>query len=435
MFDKWKNLSIGILATTAIGLVVWVLMFLHPSFGDGGKLLRVRFPNVDKVGVGTRVTYAGRPVGEVISMRMLPEERGKDRNEMDPIFAYELTLAIDSNLLVYASDDIQIRTSGLMGEKNIAITPKNSKDGNTRLLDNNDQIFATIGGSVEDTFQGLNNVAKKAEKTLDELSVLLDKNQTHFQQTFQAIEASSLQVEAFIKRANELDIAGNMVRLLQSANDSFTKLDHAIAKIENEKLIEAVAQAASNLKQLSDTVKNDTLSHINEAALSLTSTLKSANNVLVTVANQNGSIGKMLYSDDFYLKTQGVMAKLDTMMTDINHYGMLFHLDKSWQRERRRRMVELEQLRTASEFKSYLNNELNRITTSVARVGVALDHADTTLAKTEDPNINPRVAKNIKQEFLSSYNELLGQLQMLEATLKIHGSDSIAESSEEINTP
>ena len=165
MFDKWKNFSIGILATSAIALVVWVLMFLHPSFGDNGKLLRVRFPNVDKVGVGTRITYAGKPVGEVISLRMLPEERKADRNEYDPIFSYELTLAIDSNLQVYTCDDVQIRTSGLMGEKNIAITPKNAKDGNARLLENNDLIYATIGGSVEDTFQGLSNVTKKAEKT------------------------------------------------------------------------------------------------------------------------------------------------------------------------------------------------------------------------------------------------------------------------------
>ncbi len=66
MREASKNIAIGSLVAIALGLLLWVLLFLHPSFGDGKFRLHVRFQDIEKVNVGTRVTYAGRAVGEVV---------------------------------------------------------------------------------------------------------------------------------------------------------------------------------------------------------------------------------------------------------------------------------------------------------------------------------------------------------------------------------
>ncbi|MDP1880257.1 MAG: MlaD family protein, partial [Parachlamydiaceae bacterium] len=70
-----KNILIGVFVILAVCVIVFMLLFLHPSVGDNAKTLRVRFADIDKVNIGTRVTYAGRPVGEVVSITELPDAR------------------------------------------------------------------------------------------------------------------------------------------------------------------------------------------------------------------------------------------------------------------------------------------------------------------------------------------------------------------------
>ncbi len=69
MGDKIKAFWLGLFIVVAIALLIWLVMFLKPSVGDGAVQLRVLFTNIDKVTTGSRVTYAGRPVGEVIAIR------------------------------------------------------------------------------------------------------------------------------------------------------------------------------------------------------------------------------------------------------------------------------------------------------------------------------------------------------------------------------
>src|SRR6185295_16583109 len=97
MRDSTKNVAIGSIVCVAIVLISWLLVSLHPTFGDGKHRVRVRFSNVDKIGKGTRVTFAGRPVGEVVCIELLPEARTKDARQGE-IFAYEVTLQIDSQV-------------------------------------------------------------------------------------------------------------------------------------------------------------------------------------------------------------------------------------------------------------------------------------------------------------------------------------------------
>lgn len=315
-----KNIAIGILTLAACGLVVWVLLFLHPQLGDGGNIIRVRFSSIEKVTVGTRVTFAGKPVGEVVAINMVTDNRDQKTLEHDPIYAFELTLAIDSHAHIFDSDEISLKTQGLMGERAIAITPKRAKGRESKLLSSNALVYANSSDSVEETFNGINHVAKKIEQTMDEVLQMQDT----LKNTLLSIEKTSKEMEKLFARANDLDI-------IDSAN-------------------------------------------------------------------------KMI-------------SKADTLMSDVNNYGLLFHLDKGWQRDRRKRIAELSELKTPSNFRQYLDEEMKRISISIDRVHLALGKAEDSLGEKLALKNTPESTSGFKK----TYVELLGQIQALEKNLKSIG--------------
>ena len=282
MKENTKNIGIGVLIVGAIALVVAMLIFLHPSIGDGKNQINVRFANIDKIGVGTRVTFAGKPVGEVVAVHLVPDamKPGHKDGDKDTIFIYELTLRFDSHVHVFDCDEVAVKTSGLMGERMIAITPRRPKGHDPKLLTHDALTYASSTGSVED---GIANVTRKMETTMDDVMTLLEQNQADFHATLKAIEATSIELEKLVKRTNDLDIVGTTKELL-------TKTEGHVDRI------------GTNL-----------------------------DNLIANVSKGEGSLGKMLVDDDFYLKSLAMLNKANTMMNDVNHYGMLFHLDKGWQ--------------------------------------------------------------------------------------------------------
>ncbi|MEI8126176.1 MAG: MlaD family protein, partial [Parachlamydiaceae bacterium] len=96
MADQFKNLMIGLFVTAAAAIIIFILMFLHPNIGDNGKTLHVLFTDVDKITIGTRVTYAGKPIGEVIAITEVPDALHKKTDSSGQLYAYDLTLLVDS---------------------------------------------------------------------------------------------------------------------------------------------------------------------------------------------------------------------------------------------------------------------------------------------------------------------------------------------------
>ena len=66
MKEYGKNFSIGAFVITALSIIVATLLFLRPSIGNNEQKIWVRFSDIDKITVGTRVLFAGRPVGQVV---------------------------------------------------------------------------------------------------------------------------------------------------------------------------------------------------------------------------------------------------------------------------------------------------------------------------------------------------------------------------------
>lgn len=349
MPEKVKTVLIGGFIIIACLSILGVLLFLRPSVGDGKKKLFVCFTSIEKIQLGTRVTFAGKPVGEVVAIREIYDARSQPTGRYGHICFYELELAIDSKTVVYDTDEIALHTTGLMGEKTIAIIPKSVPKGTPSYPVTDQIMYGKSSDAVEDTLNQIAQLSSKASGVIDQIHTILveDKEPLH----------------------------------------------EAIVNIMN--ITESLASKRGDIA-----VIIDNLHHMTDRLAVFSDSM-----------NPAGSLGKFLQDDTAYLQLVQLMSKANVMMDDVNNYGVLFHLDKGWQRERMRRMNLLAKLSTAKEFSCYFEDEMGQINISLARIAKAL-------AKAQKARACYGVVHD--KDFNSQYSELMGRLQDVEETLEVY---------------
>lgn len=352
MNDHLKNILIGVFVIIAFSIIVFILMFLNPNVGDESTHLRVRFANIDKVTLGTRVTYGGKPVGEVVGIKEIKENIDQRNAHGGFVYVYELDLAVDSGVKVFNTDEVAAKTSGLLGEKSVVITPLPFDPKQPLRVVNNEIIYATESGSVEETFKEFKELSDKIELALDGVIDLLDR----------------------VKKE----------KVVENAAASIANIRDITASINNKK---EWSELLSNLHSISETVKNG-----------------------------NGTVGRLLMADDLYLHAISVMNKAETLMNDVNHYGLLFHSNKQWQRLRARRLNLMQTLRTPQEFRNYFNDEVDQISTSLERITMLMEQTECEC---------PCYALFENKDFTKVFAELMRRIGVLEEEIRMYNTQLV----------
>lgn len=403
MTEQVKNILIGLFVVGALVIMVSLVMFLKPTVGDGKKILSVKFTNVTGISIGTRVTFAGKPVGEVTHIRELPKARD-EADDQGRIYLYQLTLKIDSSVDVYSNDEIAIKTTGLMGEKSIAILPKASTSDKPAQLITDQVVYANSTDALENTFAQVSKVANRLDVAVNRLDQWFDGNQ----------------------------------KMLSSAIGSFngamTRVDANLSVLNSEKLIPALKESvdllSQNMQMIRSSLQDDQLLH---KVASLTETLDQAANVLTNdgaqmmrnlnqiskdIASGTGTLGRLIVGDDFYLRLASLMNKGETLMNDINHYGILFQYNKQWQKGRTRKANFLKALDTPQEFRNYFEGEIDSMTTSLGRLTELMDRAGS----------EERTRILHSDAFKQNFASLMRQVQGLTDSLRLYNEGLVAHS-------
>lgn len=125
-----KESIVGIFVVLGLVCVSYLTIKLGRMevFDSGGYSVTARFSSVTGLRVGANVEIAGVPVGRVTTIRLDPQT-----------FMADVVLRINDN--VRLSDDVMasVKTSGLIGDKYIAIAP----GGSDTPLKNGDTITDT----------------------------------------------------------------------------------------------------------------------------------------------------------------------------------------------------------------------------------------------------------------------------------------------------
>lgn len=389
MSQAIKNFLIGIFVIAACIFIVSIVLFLHPSVGDGKKILYVRFSTVNQISIGTRVLFAGLPVGEVVSIEEIFHAREQPTDAEGQVYFYQLTLRVDSSVEVYNTDEIDIQTTGLLGEKSIAIIPKAPPPGVKPILITNQPIYANSEDPIQHTIREVGNLAKKVGHTIDTVQDWIIDNKDNISFAIRSFGCAMDQVDVAISDLNEQRIIDEIKVATQNFSLSMLKIHNAMQQMENDDVFKNVGVVMDNLKNASHSVD------------------------LITqeIAEGKGTVGRLIKSDEMYLRMTSLMSKADTLMNDINHYGLLFHLNKSWQRLRTQRATLMSALKSPSEFRDFFEQEIDQINTSMSRLSELIQ-------KAEESATRDQIMESVP--FKKDFSELLREVDGLSDNLRLY---------------
>jgi len=391
MSTQLKNLLIGMFLIAGIAVLVGFVMFLRPSVGDEKQTLYVRFSNINKVNIGTRVLFAGKAIGEVTKIDPIYHARETQPSDaLGRLYFYQLTLKIDSNVKVFSTDEVSIQTSGLLGEKSIAIVPKSPAQGiiPERLSDKT-PFYADSVDPIENTFARFSDIGQKMEDTIDIVKTWLDQNKNHLSHAVTSFGSAMDQIDGVARQVNDQELVPQVKQGAVKFTTSMQKINTALSQMDRDGVFSNLGPAVTNFKTASSSIDK----------------------ITQDLSTGSGTLGKLLNNEDFYLRMNAIMSKADTVMNDINHYGILFHLNKGWQRTRTKRLSVLNALNTPSGFKDYFQSEMDQINTAMARISMLIDKAQ---EKPESDKIieTPR----FKQDFA----ELMRQVDEMSDNLRLY---------------
>lgn len=390
MGEQTKNMLIGIFVAAASALLVWLIMFLKPSVGDGKQTLYVRFSSINQINVGTRVLFAGRPVGEVVAIQEISDARKKPMADvLGEIYTYQLVLKVDSKVKIYDTDEIVVQTTGLLGEKSIAIIPKITPKGVTPKLITNQPIYAKSVDPLENAFTQLSAVSKEMSKTFRQVNRWIQRHGDDMGTTVRSIGQTMDEVKIAVRSLNEQHFATDLKTTITSFNATLHEVQDAMHQL---KMGEVFVNAGDVMKNLKSTSGN-------------------MDQITAKIAGGQGTIGKLIEQDDLYMHTSALLSKVDILMNDLNSYGILFHLNKSWQRQRSQRITVLNALDSPAGFKHYFETEVTAINSAMSRLSMLIDKAEVTSAGEEMLN---------DKQFRDDFRELLRMATELSDNLKLY---------------
>lgn len=394
MNSSIKNALIGLFALIASGIILFMLLFLHPTVGDDGKRLRVLFTNIDKVNVGTRVTYAGHPVGEVIGLMEVPDARRGKVAKNGEIYVYELILEVDSSVNVFNTDQVSVQTSGLLGERNVEITPRAPAPNQELMIVNDTLLYAVPAGSMEGTLNRVDEIAKQFStllQTTQEVVSSLQKEDipAHLGDTARHIASLASTLDQPQKWSQSID---RLSSLLDRAHHSWDRADETI----------------QNFSQISQQATKS-WEKVDQSLDTMAAALQKTENLLENLHQGKGTLGQLLQGDDLYVRLKTFMYKGETIFDDIKQFGLLFQLDKRWQRLQAKRLQLLQKLSSPEAFSAHFEESLNRMELSLANVTYALQEAEQTGSCLAETAL-----------FQERFKKLLQETTQMEETLNLY---------------
>lgn len=363
---------IGLFVFVGVFLIIGIILFIKPSIGDGKQILNVRFNNIGGIQVGTRVTLAGKPIGEVEEIHQIPNARQNAVNQFGQVFPFVLMLKLDSSIRIFSTDKFTVQTQGLLGEKYIAILPQPQKPGHTAVvLNDKDIIYADSTDLFESAVNEFKGLSEKMENTLEKVIQWMDKYGDNLGGTITSIGSLAQGLSDTVEQVNKEDLVGSVKSLVDNVSNAAANVDGALVKLHEEDFFAALSCIANNVKS-----------------------------VMKNIACGKGTIGRLVSDDSFYLDVSAILSKANTMMNDINQYGLLFQYNKSWQRQRVKLMSKANSIKDPKAFGAQMNNDVDALLSTLSRMNILTDRFSP-----EELSCNPKFQKKFL-EFMNMLKSL-----------------------------
>lgn len=382
MATQIKNMLIGLFVVVGCILIIGIILFIKPSVGDGRQVIKVRFANINGIAVGTPVTYAGQPIGEVATIHQVTDARQQAVNEYGQVYPYVLTLRIDSGYTIFSTDEITVATQGLLGEKYVLISPRPLKKGQVaHVITSKDVVYADSSDLLESAMNEISALSEKVDQTLNRFIRWIDKYGDDLGIAIQNAGDAANQIAMAVESFNNLGVMQDVKDSLANIATTFGQLDQIVYNMNQDGFFTNLSVICNNLGYST-----------------------------TTIAEGKGTLGKIIESDGLYLQIDALMTKANMAINDINQYGFLFQYNKEWQRRRAKLMAEANRIKSPKAFQAYMNQEVDQINATLERMHSLTDRFDT-----------DQLAEN--KRFKTKLIELMQQIDSLQSQVKVYNEE------------
>jgi phospholipid/cholesterol/gamma-HCH transport system substrate-binding protein len=136
------------------------------------------------------------------------------------------------------------------------------------------------------------------------------------------------EIDQAVATYNTSGTLGDIQRGLKAAYGTLNQVQNALEQLDEKQAFKNAGIVMQNIK----------------------STSRNVDQITEEILQGKGTLGRLVLGEDLYLQMNAMMTKANGVMNDLNHYGILFHLNKEWQRTRLKKVTQLNALSSPKGF-------------------------------------------------------------------------------------
>lgn len=287
-----REIKTSILVIGSILLFIWGYSFLKGrDLLTNYRTFYVQYDNVEGLMASAPVTINGLVVGKVTSIE-LNNVTGK----------LQVELQIKSDFPISKSSVVSIYEPGLIGGKQIMITPNlediNPAESGSRL---EGAIKPGLTSLVAERLTPLQEKVEKmvvtADALLTNINTILDaKTKENLKSTIANLDATLAEFKVATKTVNEM-LADNKGKINTTMNN--------------------IDKASANFSKISDSLSKV---NINKTVKTLEQTLASVDKIMTDVQAGKGTMGKLMKDETLYTNFTKTSKELELLLQDVRLY-------------------------------------------------------------------------------------------------------------------
>ena len=286
---------IGLIISSSIIVFIFGLLYLQDiSLNKASLRFTVMFNNVQGLNDGDNVSMLGKRIGKVSATKIMGNR-----------IAVEISINQNFSFNIPIDSRIEVKSDGLIGSKFIAIEPGNNLKKN---ISNGDVVEGTREVDFTEITPGIMPITQDLAVFTRRLKAILGEEQKDdIRMTLSNVNSLSNELDSILKDLHSL-ITGEDDR--KNINEFFENLNSASKNMES--FTENISNISSN-EELSAILNN-----LSDGSKAFSESAKKINNILDGVEDGEGSLGRLVNSNDLADNMNGFIDDLRLLLEDFS---------------------------------------------------------------------------------------------------------------------
>lgn len=285
-----REVKTAILAISGIVLFIFGFSYLKgTNLLENDIIIYAKYDNVEGLKPSTPVTVNGYAIGKVLDIYFEDEKSG----------TLIVKMSVDTNFKFSKNSKAELFQNGFIGGKAIQIIP--AYDAAPHAKTGDYLKSKTKEGVMELVNERLTPLQEKIEKVMSETDTLL----VGFNNTFDAKAQADLKNSIANLNATVASFNATAKSLNSLIDTNKSKLDKTLSNFET---------TSGNLSTMTDKMAQVDIA---KTVQELQATIKKFDNVMASIENGDGSIGKLLKDEKLYQNLSGASKQMEELLEDM----------------------------------------------------------------------------------------------------------------------